>query len=63
MNDLNWTQADEPPDADTTVMIAIAHSDEPVWLGYFDGTSWWTVDHMKAIVTHWAETPAPPETT
>jgi hypothetical protein len=36
---------------------------EPVWLGFYDGQSWVTVDgwlHGPRGVTHWAEMPAGP---
>ena len=35
---------DAMPDDDTTVLVYAPKSDEPVWLGYFDGADWVTVD-------------------
>lgn len=51
-----WTLvADGVPDADLTVNITLAEgSDEPVWLGYFDGEQWRDVEGMPVDVIAWA---------
>lgn len=50
------------PDADTTVLMRLPDCDERVWLGYWNGDHWLTVDGMKAgRVSHWADVPAGPE--
>lgn len=54
-----WGVGERMPDADITVMICAKTMDPPVWLGYFDGEKWLTVDGNEADVTHWADVPAP----
>lgn len=49
----------ELPDAEVTVILHVPTSDEPVWLGWFDGSSLWfdvsgAVIGGKNSVTHWA---------
>lgn len=47
------------PDADITVLICIPYSDEPVWLGWFDGTDWYEVGGGAITdVVRWAHMPA-----
>ena len=56
---------DRLPDADTTVLLCAPGSDEPVWLGYFDGNSWFEIggaeygnpEELPDHVTAWAEMP------
>lgn len=59
---VNWTPASEPPDVDTTVMLALA--DGEVWQGYFDGSLWVEVSGLPLApgrVTYWKHTPSHPE--
>lgn len=35
-----WCATDHLPDVDETVMVTLQGDDEPVWLGFFDGTDW-----------------------
>jgi hypothetical protein len=61
-----WYSADVPPDADTTVLVYAPGSDEPVWLGYYDGFSWFEIggaeygnaEELADRVTAWAPLPA-----
>lgn len=54
--------ADQLPDADETVLCAIAGADEPTWLGYYDGQEWIGVDALPLLeVTHWATMPEGPK--
>ncbi len=60
MNGFQWVDAtEELPDADITVLVA-GDFDGQVWLGYFDGEDWQSVEGGKIDVTHWAEVPSPP---
>ena len=48
----------ELPDAETTVLINMPDSNEPIWLGWYDGVSLW-FDVSGAVigrncVKHWA---------
>lgn len=63
---LSWISAAEQlPDSDTTVMVHAPKASEPVWLGYHDGDSWFSVDgseygneeELIAEVVAWAEMP------
>jgi hypothetical protein len=57
-----WTPASSPPDADTTVMLALA--DGEVWQGYWDGSLWIEVSGLHLApgrVKFWMHTPAHPE--
>lgn len=57
-----WTPASTPPDADTTVMLALA--DGEVWQGYWDGGDWIEVSGLRPApgrVTYWQHTPKHPE--
>lgn len=57
-----WTPAATPPDADITVMIALAGGE--VWQGYFDGSLWIEVSGLQLApgrVKYWMHTPAHPE--
>lgn len=57
---VNWIGVDEAlPDSDTTVMVCIRGNDEPVWMGFHDGETWFSVDAMPIDATHWADLPAP----
>ena len=53
--------AEELPDDDTTVLIAL--DDGEVWTGYHDAGEWLYVsgDQMEATVTHWQHLPEPPK--
>lgn len=55
---IHWSVAsDGLPDADETVHICMPGNDEPVWIGYFDGTTWRTSDGFPVKageVTYWA---------
>lgn len=59
-----WHSADQPPDDDMTVLIAL--SDGEVWTGFMDAGDWRfvcgeLVDQGEGTkVTHWAEFPDPP---
>lgn len=63
---IHWYSADAPPDVDTTVMIFAPGSDEPVWLGYFDGEDWFEIggamygnaEELADHVTAWAAMPS-----
>lgn len=50
------------PDADETVMIFHPAENEPVWMGYYDGARWVSVDGMPigTAVSHWATMPEGP---
>jgi len=50
----------EMPDADTTVLIACPDENEPVWMGYWDGLAWWSVEGGTVKVSHWKHLPEPP---
>lgn len=50
------------PDPDTTVVVRIALPDgEPVWLGYYDGMEWQSVDGNPIDVLAWADMPGGPK--
>jgi len=53
-----WIDAAEQlPDADTTVLVFAPESSEAVWLGYFDGEGWHSVEGMPyaaGAVKAWA---------
>jgi hypothetical protein len=56
-------RADELPDADMTVLVAIDDADTPVWLGWTDGSEWFdatTGAPFVGRVTHWADLPMSP---
>lgn len=56
-----WRDAcDQMPDADLTVLIA-GPFDGVVWLGYWDGSDWRSVDGSRIDqVSYWAEMPVSP---
>ena len=57
---VNWVGIDcGLPDSDTTVMVCIRGNDEPVWMGFHDGETWFSVDAITIDVTHQADLPAP----
>jgi hypothetical protein len=62
---LHWFNAREQlPDADETVLVVIPTHDDPVWLGYYDGTTWITVEGLPLTdnaVTCWAHMPRGPQ--
>lgn len=47
------------PDSDTTVVINVSDSSEPVWLGFYDGECWRNVEGFPVTVAAWAEMPEP----
>ena len=49
------------PDTDTTVLIYAPESDPPVWLGYLDGSIWFTAEGLEVAVTAWADMPEGPQ--
>ena len=51
------------PDSDATVLVFCPDSTEPVWLGFYDGEDWRSIDSIRLAeeVTHWMDTPEPPE--
>ncbi len=63
---VTWYSADAPPDADTTVLVYAPGADEPIWLGYYDGESWFAVtgaeysnpEELAEHVTAWAQMPS-----
>lgn len=62
---MDWKSVkEEMPDADSTVIIHAPKDDEPVWLGYFDGSVWRGVHGGELFhrVSHWMELPEPPAT-
>ena len=50
----------EMPDADLTVMIHHPKSDEPVWMGFYDGECWRSIDGARTHVSHWMPLPDGP---
>ena len=63
---IEWRSVTEAlPDVDTGVLVHAPGSDEPVWLGHYDGVYWFAVggegygdeDEIAAEVTAWAEMP------
>lgn len=62
---IHWNKpADCMPDADETVLIFTPRGDDPVWLGYYDGTTWITVEGFPMAdneVTFWSPMPRGPE--
>jgi hypothetical protein len=66
---INWVlAADALPDDDTTVLVYAPGAGEPVWLGFYDGCYWFSVDGCKygneeeiaQQVTAWAMMPKGP---
>ena len=57
---LQWIGVDEAlPDDDITVMVSVRGGNEPVWIGFHDGDTWYSVDGMIITVTHWCDLPEP----
>ncbi|HJW23785.1 MAG TPA: hypothetical protein VJ576_02715 [Rhodocyclaceae bacterium] len=59
---IEWHDAaEDPPDADTTVLI-IAGGDVEAWIGYLDGDQWRVADGMPidTPVLYWAHLPEGP---
>lgn len=61
----NWIPcARELPDADELVLIFSPLSDEPVSVGFTDGSTWFEVNGAELVgseeVTHWQSFPEPP---
>lgn len=57
---ITWVSAEHLPDVDETVLVTLEGSDEPVWLGFFDGTGWvdaTTGGDFLGEVTAWSTTP------
>ena len=60
---MSWIPVTERlPDDELTVLVALADSDEPVWLGYHDADGWYYIDGAPADenVTHWQPMPEGP---
>lgn len=67
---ISWISVeDQLPDADTTVLVSAPESDEPIWLGFYDGVYWFAVGgedygtdegELGAVVA-WAEMPGGPK--
>lgn len=59
---------DSLPDSDTTVIVYAPGATEPVWLGFYDGVYWFSVDgptygdaeEIPQAVTAWAAMPRGP---
>lgn len=54
------------PESDVTVIVHTPEEPtEPVWIGYHDGTAWFSTDNLQfiATVTHWMPFPEPPAST
>lgn len=62
---ITWNDAEKGlPDADRTVLIHCPISDDPVWIGYWDGETWRAVDGVDLgpdFVDHWADLPDGPK--
>jgi len=61
---IQWIGVDQAlPDSETTVLVYSPESDEPVWLGYYDGDSWDSAEGMPygTPVTAWAKMPEGPD--
>lgn len=61
---LEWKDVnDSMPDSDETVLVFHEDAPDPVWLAYYDGTRWVSVDGMplEDAVTHWAQMPGGPQ--
>lgn len=57
---ITWVSAEHLPDVDETVLVTLLGDDEPVWLGFFDGTDWvdaTTGGAFMGNVTAWAAMP------
>ena len=55
-----WIDADHAlPDSDTTVVINVLDSAEPVWLGFYDGECWRNVEGFPVTVAAWSDMPEP----
>lgn len=58
---ITWRRADtDQPNDDTTVMVSVMGSSEPVWLGWLDDGVWRDVSDGGAIggtVVSWADVP------
>ena len=57
---ITWVSAEHQPDVDETVLVTLLGDDEPVWLGFFDGTDWvdaTTGGAFMGNVTAWAAMP------
>lgn len=57
---ITWVSAEHLPDVDQTVQVTLLGDDEPVWLGFFDGTGWVDAttggEFMREVIA-WAEMP------
>ena len=56
---IEWHEVSEQlPDVDITVMVHAPDCDEPVWLGWYDGATWFAVDASELrAVDRWAHIP------
>jgi hypothetical protein len=61
-----WTRVeDKLPDDDTSVLVYAPLSDEPVWVGWYDGVYWFAADaadYADGAVKAWAPLPRGLET-
>lgn len=60
----NWTLVEDGlPDSDITVLIWMPNdASEPVWLGYWDGDRWMSIEGFQVSgVYAWIDIPKPPE--
>lgn len=61
---VKWIDADlERPDDNLAVLMYIPDADEPVWLGYIEGGTWFEMDGfpVEGEVKAWCDLPKPPE--
>lgn len=57
---ITWVSAEHLPDVDKTVQVTLIGDDEPVWIGFFDGTDWvdaTTGGPFLGQVIAWADMP------
>ncbi|WP_119157459.1 hypothetical protein [Caldimonas tepidiphila] len=55
--------AEQMPDGDTTVLMALEGDDEPTWPGFYAGGGWYYVSggRVAGHVTDWADMPGGPK--
>lgn len=57
---ITWrAAATDPPSDDTTVLVSVTGTSEPVWLGWLDDGTWRDVssDALAGTVVSWADVP------
>lgn len=60
IENIKWNDAHVLPDDNTTVLLFVPASDEPVWIGYHEDKNWYVADGFTmqtGAVTHWANLP------